>query len=125
MEKLSKPRVARSQSSTSTPIIDIDTNYFSLTNMPETQPGRQGGICLLSLGKQDPSQHDIMSNHYIDGGGARGLSELIILKELMDQIAHKEKLRTTPRPCDYFDMIGGTATGGYRKVITSVNNISF
>lgn len=47
-----------------------------------------------------------------DGGGIRGLSELIILKEVLDRIRFAERLAETPRPCDYFDLIGGTSTGG-------------
>ncbi|KAF1971148.1 FabD/lysophospholipase-like protein [Bimuria novae-zelandiae CBS 107.79] len=44
----------------------------------------------------------------LDGGGVRGLSTLQILKQLMDTIDPK----SPPKPCDYFDMIGGTSTGG-------------
>jgi patatin-like phospholipase/acyl hydrolase len=48
-----------------------------------------------------------------DGGGVRGLSELIILREIMRRIAYDENLEEMPRPYDYFDLIGGTSTGGY------------
>ncbi|KAJ6184435.1 hypothetical protein N7519_005736 [Penicillium mononematosum] len=41
-------------------------------------------------------------------GGVRGLSMLLILKRLMEGI---DPLNP-PKPCDYFDMIGGTSTGG-------------
>jgi patatin-like phospholipase/acyl hydrolase len=44
----------------------------------------------------------------LDGGGVRGLSALIILQELMEKINPD----CPPKPCDYFDMIGGTSTGG-------------
>ena len=47
-----------------------------------------------------------------DGGGIRGLSELIIIEELMERIKWKEKLDKTPTPADYFDLNGGTSTGG-------------
>jgi len=47
-----------------------------------------------------------------DGGGIRGLSSLIILDKIMDRIKHDESLSEDPRPCDYFDLIGGTSTGG-------------
>ncbi|KAE8371346.1 acyl transferase/acyl hydrolase/lysophospholipase [Aspergillus bertholletiae] len=57
-------------------------------------PGR--GLALLSL----------------DGGGARGLSSLYILKNLMEQVAKAKGLEVIPKPCDFFDMIGGTSTGG-------------
>ncbi|KAF3188431.1 hypothetical protein TWF225_003407 [Orbilia oligospora] len=45
----------------------------------------------------------------LDGGGVRGLSSLLIVKQIMQQIAPNVK---NPRPCDYFDMISGTSTGG-------------
>ena len=54
----------------------------------------------------------------LDGGGVRGISSLYILKELMAQIArqhrfdHPESPSLSPRPCDYFDLICGTSTGG-------------
>lgn len=57
-------------------------------------PGRD--LCLLSL----------------DGGGIRGLSSLYVLKQLMERIGQEAGLESAPRPCDYFDMIGGTSTGG-------------
>ena len=50
---------------------------------------------------------------HADGGGIRGLSELLILQELMNRIKAHEQLEETPLPCDYFDLIGGTSTGGY------------
>lgn len=49
---------------------------------------------------------------WIDGGGIRGLSELLILKEIMNRVKREHGLSETPRPCEYFDMIGGTSTGG-------------
>lgn len=49
----------------------------------------------------------------LDGGGIRGLSELLILKEIMSRIQKDEGATTTPKPCDYFDLIGGSSTGGY------------
>ncbi|KAJ7888007.1 hypothetical protein B0H13DRAFT_2277447 [Mycena leptocephala] len=48
----------------------------------------------------------------LDGGGIRGLSMLIILKDLMWKLKVAEDLPDVPRPCDYFDLIGGTSTGG-------------
>ena len=49
----------------------------------------------------------------LDGGGVRGLSSLMILEHLMYTINPK----SPPRPCDYFDMIGGTSTGGLIAVM--------
>lgn len=47
-----------------------------------------------------------------DGGGVRGVSELIILKELMLRIQQQHGLPVPPKPCQIFDMMGGTSTGG-------------
>ncbi|KAB8068953.1 acyl transferase/acyl hydrolase/lysophospholipase [Aspergillus leporis] len=44
----------------------------------------------------------------LDGGGVRGLSSLIILKEIMESIDRENP----PKPCDYFHMIGGSGSGG-------------
>ena len=44
----------------------------------------------------------------LDGGGVRGLSSLIILEQLMETVDSD----SPPKPSDYFDMIGGTSTGG-------------
>ncbi|KIV86105.1 hypothetical protein PV11_01740 [Exophiala sideris] len=44
----------------------------------------------------------------LDGGGVRGLSALMILEQLMQTIDSENP----PKPCEYFDMIGGTSTGG-------------
>ena len=54
----------------------------------------------------------------LDGGGVRGISSLYILKEVMAQIAREYKEENPnapeifPRPCEYFDLICGTSTGG-------------
>ena len=60
-------------------------------------PDTGAGLCLLSL----------------DGGGIRGISSLLILQQLMEMINPDDP----PKPCDYFDMIGGTSTGGLIAVM--------
>jgi len=57
-------------------------------------PGR--GLNLLSL----------------DGGGIRGLSSLQVLKNILEKTAQEQGLQAPPKPCEFFDMIGGTSTGG-------------
>ncbi|KAL8861899.1 MAG: hypothetical protein Q9178_001768 [Gyalolechia marmorata] len=56
------------------------------------------GLCLLSL----------------DGGGVRGLSTLYILKSIFRQLNQERNLTHLPpvKPCEVFDLIGGTSTGG-------------
>lgn len=63
-----------------------------------SEPLDEPGLCLLSL----------------DGGGVRGLSTLIILKRLMERTnaERKEHGLDQVKPCELFDLIGGTSTGG-------------
>lgn len=44
----------------------------------------------------------------LDGGGIRILSSLYILKQVMEGVNPD----CPPKPCDYFDMIGGVDSGG-------------
>jgi len=46
------------------------------------------------------------------------MSGLLILQEIMQRIQYKENLDSVPLPCEYFDMIGGTSTGGFVTIIS-------
>ncbi|KAJ5316420.1 hypothetical protein N7476_006727 [Penicillium atrosanguineum] len=59
-------------------------------------PLNTNGLCLLSL----------------DGGGVRGLSSLYILRDIMAQLNYERVDEEPLKPCDVFDLIGGTSTGG-------------
>ena len=48
-----------------------------------------------------------------DGGGINVLSALIIVWEMMRRIQAIRRLAETPLPCDFFDLMCGTGTGGY------------
>ncbi|KAL2889226.1 Vegetative incompatibility protein HET-E-1 [Ceratocystis lukuohia] len=48
----------------------------------------------------------------LDGGGVRGLSSLLILEKILEQVQEAERLSQVPSPCDRFDLIGGSGTGG-------------
>src|SRR5689334_3141064 len=54
----------------------------------------------------------IMILTLLDGGGVRGAVELIVTDYIMETIKKKYNLAETPRPCECFDLIGGTSTGG-------------
>ncbi|KAI9688258.1 MAG: hypothetical protein M1822_001764 [Bathelium mastoideum] len=64
----------------------------------EPNPLDTTGLCLLSL----------------DGGGVRGLSTLYILRGLMSRLNKRRQNVGLPavKPCELFDLIGGTSTGG-------------
>ncbi|KAF2241835.1 hypothetical protein BU26DRAFT_381393, partial [Trematosphaeria pertusa] len=46
-----------------------------------------------------------------DSGGVRTLSSLFLLKDIMARLSY-ELNQPELRPCDVFDMIGGTSMGG-------------
>ncbi|TGZ77584.1 FabD/lysophospholipase-like protein [Ascodesmis nigricans] len=71
----------------------------------EMNPVDATGLCLLSL----------------DGGGVRGLSTLFILKRLMEQLSRERQGSSQQlfKPCEAFDLIGGTGTGGLIAIMLS------
>jgi len=71
-------------------------------------------VNLLALGTEPLQQWNRVLIS-LDGGGIRGVSELLILHEIMSRIQHDLALPDLPRPCDYFHLIGGTSTGGQVK----------
>lgn len=81
----------------------------------------------MNLSNAEANPHAPLRLLSLDGGGVRGLSSLMVLDDLMESIAQEEKRLgrrlnndTTPlKPCDYFDLIGGTSTGGIIAILLS------
>jgi patatin-like phospholipase/acyl hydrolase len=55
----------------------------------------------------------------LDGGGVRGLSSLLVIQKLMHEVqrimigtGQGTANRAAPLPCEFFDLICGTSTGG-------------
>ncbi|KAF2815263.1 FabD/lysophospholipase-like protein, partial [Mytilinidion resinicola] len=61
-----------------------------------------------------------------DGGGVRGLSSLLILQRIMHVLEKKAGLEgeQPPRPCEYFDIIAGTSTGGLIAIMLGTLRMS-
>ncbi|KAH8794387.1 acyl transferase/acyl hydrolase/lysophospholipase, partial [Flagelloscypha sp. PMI_526] len=53
----------------------------------------------------------------LDGGGLLALSELYILREVMLRLQWLLDLPTLPLPCDHFDVIGGSGSGGLIAIL--------
>ena len=58
----------------------------------------------------------------LDGGGVRGISSLLLLKKIMDRVREERDLQGqveigSIRPCQYFDLICGTSTGGLIAIL--------
>jgi patatin-like phospholipase/acyl hydrolase len=79
----------------------------------------QSPLRLLSIGKPVLSMllqaNENAKSTTSDGGGIRGLSSLYIIQSIMKALQSKAKGEGVARqllPCEYFDLIGGTSTGG-------------
>jgi hypothetical protein len=75
---------------------------------------------LPALTPGGPSNHDILDSTghcllSLDGGGVRGLASLYILQRTMKELNFRRKARGLgpKKPCEIFDLMGGTSTGGY------------
>lgn len=81
----------------------------------EASPARMGDTS--GLRRKDTTKGPALRILSLDGGGVRGYSMLIILQELMHRTfveihGRAPKRDEIPKPCDHFDLIGGTGTGG-------------
>jgi hypothetical protein len=84
------------------------------------EPGTKSNLKLLSFGKFARTRHN---NRRItdgtDAGGSQAVSQLHILTHVMEKISHDANGRlrgVVKRPCEVFDAIGGTGTGGSVEV---------
>lgn len=59
-----------------------------------------------------PARPEALRVLSFDGGGVKGLASLLILQRVFRTLQRLEDLPDLPRPCEYFDLIGGTSTGG-------------
>ena len=67
-----------------------------------TRPSGQRRIKLLSL----------------DGGGVEGFFTILVIQRLMDEAQRLDgSSSSVKRPCDYFNLIGGTSTGGLLAIM--------
>ncbi|EAL93084.1 hypothetical protein KXW98_007300 [Aspergillus fumigatus] len=71
----------------------------------------------VTLRRKDTTKGPPLRVLSLDGGGVRGYSMLIILQELMYRIyveteGKPPRRDQIPKPCDHFDLIVGTGTGG-------------
>ncbi|KAL4779331.1 serine hydroxymethyltransferase-domain-containing protein [Aspergillus varians] len=80
--------------------------------------GRQSKLLAMDqVRRKDTTKGPPLRILSLDGGGVRGYSMLILLQELMHRIyveteGKPPRRDQIPKPCDYFDLIAGTGTGG-------------
>lgn len=87
----------------------------------EPPPAGAQPYCDVSLENEPTPIPHLVRILSLDGGGVRGLSSLLILREIMVQLQDSKSLgsqktsTSTPaslKPCDFFELIVGTGTGG-------------
>ncbi|KKF92050.1 Patatin [Ceratocystis platani] len=71
----------------------------------------------MSLATQSDGNAQPFKVLSLDDGGIGGLSSLLILENIMENIQDAEDLPDMPKPCDRFDLIGGTGTGGIAAIM--------
>jgi predicted acylesterase/phospholipase RssA len=82
-------------------------NVFQIIESPDFNHISQGGSRRRGL--------NILS---LDGGGVKGLFSLLVLQKLMDEVEVRGSLDGLRRlPCEYFDLICGTSTGGLISIM--------
>ena len=70
---------------------------------------------LASFGSNSASDGYWRLTYVIDGGGVRAFSQLEIMENIMHRLNWDEESNEPIEgklPCDYFDLIGGSGTGG-------------
>ena len=82
-------------------LVEIVLSHSILADWPDPAPTGDRVPRILSL----------------DGGGVRGLSSLLILREIMEDLREAVNATEPVKPCEYFDLIGGSSTGGLIAVM--------
>ena len=95
---------------------EYDSVKETQTEPVELEASLSSAVSYISVDSQQPKRRKVRILS-LDGGGIRGYSTLVILGELMHQVYVQENggrapksPQDLPRPCDYFDLIGGNGT---------------
>lgn len=76
----------------------------------------------ITLSNRENTGHEPVQGPKIlslDGGGVKGLFSVLILEALMEAVRQIDtpNVPDLPKPCDYFDLICGTSTGGLMAIM--------
>jgi predicted acylesterase/phospholipase RssA len=78
---------------------------------------------LMSIAEEPVIRQQGVNTHRLrllslDGGGVKGLFSILVLQRVIDEARRLEGDNSVcKRPCDYFDLIGGTSTGGLLAIM--------
>jgi hypothetical protein len=82
----------------------------------DVRPGPAKNLNILSLGQYAfTAKMEILLRVIVDAGGPRGISQLMILKNVMESLSRGSGVdseEVVKRPCEVFHAIGGVGTGG-------------
>lgn len=103
---------------------EYDSVKETQTAPAELEASLSSAGSFISVDSQQPKRRKVRVLS-LDGGGIRGYSTLVILGELMHQVYVQENggraprsPQDLPRPCDYFDLIGGNGTSTHSKTFS-------
>ena len=72
----------------------------------------------VSKGEMKQSERQRLKLLSLDGGGVKGFFTILVIQRLIDEMQRLEgNPNSGKRPCDYFDLIGGTSTGGLLAIM--------
>ena len=76
----------------------------------------KANLKIVSFGMNTSSgRYELLTLRTIDGGGVRGFSQLEIMRNIMHRLNwdnESEESNGGILPCQYFDLMGGSGTGG-------------
>jgi patatin-like phospholipase/acyl hydrolase len=76
----------------------------------------KSNLRIVSFGTNLSSgRSELLTFTHIDGGGVRGLSQLEIMRNIMHRLnwdRESDESNGGILPCEHFDMMGGSGTGG-------------
>ncbi|KAJ6520964.1 FabD lysophospholipase-like protein [Mycena vulgaris] len=93
-------------------------SVLTAQDLLQSSPSDLLSLPLPRTAKTNARNLSISSSHLgvrvlsLDGGGAGALSQLLILERMMYRTKTEGQLDTVPSPCDCFEFIGGSGTGG-------------
>ncbi|KAF4612830.1 hypothetical protein G7Y89_g15543 [Cudoniella acicularis] len=90
-------------------------NYLQILLQRAQQPTTLPSQLIEAERTQSHSGLRILS---LDGGGVRGLFSIMVLEKVLEEVHQLEGgIGSTPKPCEVFNLIGGTSTGGLLAIM--------
>ena len=88
-------------------ILGSFNDFMTIVQSPEVRKGE--------IGPREQRRLKLLS---LDGGGVKGFFTILVIQRLVNEAQRLEGNSSSgKRPCDYFDLFGGTSTGGLLAIM--------